>query len=130
MKKILLLAAFGLLAACQQQPSDPSQPPKPEVKKSRCEHERYHFEKEALRINDRPIKVVTYKTDKELRSAYKKVRGRELGSMEELFGFSVIKKDSCTIHMIDPATKYCPSDFGHELTHCLYGEFHPSQNGN
>lgn len=33
----------------------------------------------------------------------------------------------CTIHIIDPARRYKPETYGHELVHCLYGDFHPSQ---
>lgn len=33
----------------------------------------------------------------------------------------------CEIHIVDPAIEYRPETFGHEVTHCLYGSFHPTQ---
>lgn len=87
----------------------------------------YYFEKDSKRIAERPIKVVTYQTYDELLASYSTFNGRTLTVKEKLQAFTVINK-TCTIHMIDPAVNYQPDFFGHELTHCLYGEFHPSQN--
>jgi hypothetical protein len=33
----------------------------------------------------------------------------------------------CTIHMVDPSIDYQPQYIGHEFIHCMYGDFHPSQ---
>lgn len=87
----------------------------------------YNFEP-VERIAERPIKVVTYPSERALKNAYAKLpRGRQMGDNEHLQAFTVINS-VCTIHMVDPATRYQPEFFGHELVHCLYGEFHPSQN--
>jgi hypothetical protein len=145
MKKIIALA-IGLLAlsGCEQQKTpaptepkanapEPNYAPAPIQKKtsrivSRLAADGYYFEKNALRINARPIKIVVYSDVKSLRAGYAKINGRTLAANEELFGFGVINQSACTLHLIDPKTRYMPEELGHELTHCLYGEFHPSQN--
>lgn len=33
----------------------------------------------------------------------------------------------CTINIVDPKEQYRPQWLGHELVHCLYGKWHPSQ---
>ena len=33
----------------------------------------------------------------------------------------------CTIHMMDPAVNYEPEIYGHELTHCIRGQFHKNK---
>jgi predicted small secreted protein len=112
MKKLItcFLLAF-VLASCNQGAGDG-----------------YTFEKGTQRIAERPIKVVTYGSYADLRRAYATFHeGRQLSQNEELQAFSVIN-GVCTIHMIDPAVNYQPDFFGHELTHCLYGDFHPHQN--
>jgi hypothetical protein len=38
--------------------------------------------------------------------------------------FSVLKKDSCDVYIVDPNKKYRPELLGHEITHCIFGQFH------
>lgn len=111
MKK-LIFALFLFIGACGQQGSSDG----------------YYFEKDSKRI-DRQIKTVLYPNQAAIVAAYETQTGkkRQLGN-EELQAFSVIGSQTCTIHMVDPAIKYQPDFIGHELTHCLYGDFHPSQN--
>ena len=33
----------------------------------------------------------------------------------------------CHIHVVDPAARYMPDIIGHELAHCMHGNFHPGQ---
>lgn len=113
MKKLALLALL-LLAGCDAQQS--------------TKGDGYTFEQGSQRIAERSIRVVTYETETALKAAYAEVGQRTLGPNEDLFGFSVITKTGCTIHALDPKVNYRPEELGHELTHCLYGEFHPSQN--
>ena len=42
----------------------------------------------------------------------------------ELFGFGLLTDKTCEIHVVDPAKSYKPEQLGHELTHCLYGQWH------
>ena len=89
----------------------------------------YTFEQGSQRIGDREIRIVLYSSGAELKAAYAALpNGRQLGPSEDLQAYSAITNNTCTIHMIDPAAHYNPEFAGHELTHCLYGEFHPSQN--
>jgi hypothetical protein len=89
----------------------------------------YHFEEGTQMIEPRAIAVVTYPSYDALKAAYAQQKnGRKLGENEDLFAFAVIKPNVCVIHEIRPAIAYKPEEFGHELTHCLYGDFHPSQN--
>lgn len=116
MKKLAIVALALALLSCK-----PSGSP-----------DGYFFEAQSKRLPDAAIQVQTYPSYAALKRAYSAYHnGRVLGSNEDLQAFSVIKVgQSCTIHMIDPKVTYQPEFFGHELTHCLYGEFHPSQNGN
>ena len=36
--------------------------------------------------------------------------------------------DTCTIYMIDPSTRYEPEWIGHEMAHCIYGQWHQNNN--
>lgn len=48
---------------------------------------------------------------------------------EDLQAFTTYNKErtTCTVHLVDPAKKYKPQWAGHELLHCVYGNWHPSQ---
>jgi hypothetical protein len=43
------------------------------------------------------------------------------------FGFVSPDRPACTIHIVDPAKDYRPEWIGHELTHCLHGQWHEGQ---
>lgn len=88
----------------------------------------YTMEPGAEMIDPRPIVVRTYPDYQALRAAYEAAPGqkRKLGESEQLFAFASIGQ-ICTIHQIRPTVAYRPEEFGHELTHCLYGNFHPGQ---
>jgi hypothetical protein len=79
------------------------------------------FEKTSIQVN-----VVTYQTKAQFDDAAKKYGV----ASEELAAFSVLRPpfDQCTIHMIDPRTKYQPEFTGHELLHCVYGQWHTNNN--
>lgn len=40
--------------------------------------------------------------------------------------FAVLRKpfDKCEVHIMSPKTHYQPEFYGHELTHCFYGQWH------
>lgn len=115
MKKLILaLAATLAVASCNQGASDG-----------------YFFEKDTQPLSpEREIHLVLYPNLAEVNAAFQaQSNSPKLAGDRELQAFSVITDETCTIHMIDPAVKYMPEFFGHELVHCLYGEFHPGQNG-
>jgi hypothetical protein len=41
--------------------------------------------------------------------------------------FSIYKKGTCVIYAEDPRLQYEPEFLGHELAHCIFGNFHPEQ---
>jgi hypothetical protein len=46
----------------------------------------------------------------------------------QIMGFtSYDGKGNCTINVVDPAIVYMPSTLGHEMFHCIHGDFHPNQ---
>lgn len=116
MKKILALAASCLLLASCDVGTGAA--------------DGYTFEKgNELLLPERDVKVILYPTNAALQDSYKlRKGGRVLSPGEELFGFSTINRTTCYIHTIDPAVSYKPEAIGHEMTHCLFGEFHPNQN--
>ena len=40
------------------------------------------------------------------------------------FNIYNLDKNICTIHIIKPAKDYMPEHIGHELVHCIYGNWH------
>lgn len=48
---------------------------------------------------------------------------------EKLRAFSILRptKDACVIYLIKPDVAYVPEDLGHEMYHCLMGQFHKTQ---
>jgi hypothetical protein len=72
------------------------------------------------------IKVVKYNSRQELLRAGK-LKG---ATNPDLVAFSILSPpfNSCTIHMMNPEVEYEPEFIGHELTHCLYGQWHTDNN--
>jgi hypothetical protein len=111
----LIFVLLLLLAAC----SDPS---------PREGNDGYYMQP-TERLAERPIKFNLVNSDRALWEAYANTKGgRELRHNEQLFGFTTITKDECTITIVDPAITYRPEQLGHEVAHCLYGAWHPDQN--
>jgi len=112
MKRILASLLALSLASCQPSADDG-----------------YTFEKAATRIEERPITVITHSSINELKQYYNsQPNHRKLGANEQLHAYTVIRPKVCEMHVVDPKVSYDPVFMGHELTHCLYGEWHPTQN--
>lgn len=105
MKKYLLLAATLVLAACGDTPASDG----------------YSFGNKQYTRNSVQITVVEYPS---LQALNKEAKARGVNS--EVQAFAVLRPpfDTCTIHMVDPSTKYMPEFIGHEFTHCIYGQWH------
>jgi len=91
----------------------------------------YTFLRKTIERKDVRIIIVTYKSYIELEAAVRSHIGADPKysaiKAHRVQAFSVLEKpnyDVCTIHMIDPAISYDPEYIGHELMHCVYGEFH------
>lgn len=115
LKKIAFIAMLLTLAACSN--SDPTY----------SDADGYWMEP-SERIAERPIKFNLYNSDRALRLAFKSTpEGRQLADNEEMFGFTVISTQACTVNIVDPAIVHRPEEMGHEIDHCLYGNWHPRQ---
>lgn len=89
----------------------------------------YRFEEAGWVATDLDVKVVLLPSIEALRDQYAEVNGRTLGPNEELFAFGEVNPSgSCTIYKVDSRVEYAPEQDGHELNHCIYGEWHPQQN--
>lgn len=108
-KKISLLAALSLLFSCN---------PAPQVGSDGYTFGKKQYEKTTVQID-----IVTYKSLSDLQAALSKRAGVDKSSV---MAFSVLTPpfDKCTIHMVDPAVKYLPEFAGHEMLHCVYGQWH------
>ncbi len=72
------------------------------------------------------LMVNQYKSREALRAAYMKIHP-EAPRPSQLLAFARWNSAACEIHIMDPATLYEPDIIGHELAHCLHGNFHPLQ---
>lgn len=103
-RRFALLFASLALASCGPTPSTPGV-------------DGYKFGKETFLRTDMKLRVVLLPNQAEL---------RKIGPPKEgLMAFAKLYPDgSCTIYMVDARSKYEPEWLGHELTHCIYGEWH------
>jgi hypothetical protein len=76
------------------------------------------YEKSTVQIN-----IVTYQSSADLQRALGNRAGVDASNV---VAFSVLRPpfDTCTIHMVDPAVAYQPEFVGHEMLHCVYGQWH------
>lgn len=46
-----------------------------------------------------------------------------------VMAFAVVRTGTtkCTIYMVDPKVAYMPEYYGHELLHCMYGDWHKGE---
>lgn len=90
----------------------------------------YRFEKGSVRLPEMAIKVETFENMAAIKADFV-AHGGKVIEEEPVPAYSTynLARKTCTIRIIDPAHKYDPAFYGHELTHCLYGEWHPSQAG-
>lgn len=88
----------------------------------------YRFEKETFTRTDINVKIVFVKDQTEM-TALLKSKGRTTAAGNEVAAFSTLSltEPRCTIYMLDPKNKYEPEFIGHELVHCIYGDWHPTQ---
>lgn len=106
MKKYLIALAL-VLASCSQSAGKDG----------------YTFNKEQFTHKNFEIEIVTYKNLSELRHT---ARTKYNVTNEKLAAFSIVYpiSNKCVVHIIDPKIKYEPEFIGHELTHCIYGQWH------
>lgn len=88
----------------------------------------YRFEPTERLLRDPAVRVVTYRTRAEFLASYM-AQGGSASKRDVLMAFAAynVERNTCTIYAMDPAVQYQPEFLGHELAHCLYGNFHPQQ---
>jgi len=88
----------------------------------------YYFEQETFVRTDIQVNIVLVKNQEEMTKLLAE-HHRSVSSGNEVAAFSVLEvsEPNCTIYMIDPKTSYQPEFIGHELVHCVYGDWHKSQ---
>lgn len=69
---------------------------------------------------------VTFVTFKSKWDMIKYTREHGIYMPNDVQSVSTISKsdNKCTIYTVDPASRYIPEQYGHELTHCIYGRWH------
>lgn len=88
----------------------------------------YYFEKETFVRQEIEVSIVFVKDQDEM-SALLAAHGRTAADGREVAAFSTyaVSENKCTIYMIDPRLSYQPEFIGHELTHCIFGNWHTVQ---
>ncbi|MBA4766071.1 MAG: hypothetical protein H2049_00365 [Porphyrobacter sp.] len=102
MARLGILAALLLLASCEQPAADG-----------------YSFGTPTWVRTELRVKVVLVPSLEELRRIGPKVEGRELHAFAQ-----ISPTGECTIYKVDSRKHYAPEWDGHELNHCIYGEWH------
>lgn len=71
------------------------------------------------------ITIITHQSETELLAAMP-ADTKQLMRAENrtLHAWSKINGNRCEVHVVDPRVNYMPEYIGHEITHCLYGQFH------
>lgn len=86
--------------------------------------DRYLFEAAPYTRLTFTTRIVYHPSFKSLSAAYgdPKTEGK-------LMAFTKVANDAgeCEVHLIDPKVVYYPQYVGHELLHCVHGNFHPNQ---
>lgn len=109
--KAFPLTVAALLASCNQQPAGA---------------DGYAFEaKEFTRLAPAATFVVHRSQAELVAAAPAATRDAVTAQGRQLMAWSVIRPSGCEVHIVDPAVRYAPEWIGHEVTHCVYGRFHP-----
>lgn len=85
----------------------------------------YQFETKEFTHLAPTIRFVVHPTLRDLRDAAYGHSGRE--DPNAVFGFSEVMPSAnlCIVHIVDPEVMYRPEQIGHEVAHCVFGEWHP-----
>lgn len=103
MKRLVLGFAL-ILAGCNQAPDG------------------YVFEKAEFERRTQPVTVIEHSTLTALRDAAPK---EALQANRDLMGFSYLRPTGCEIHVTILKGGEARAWLGHEMTHCVYGRWHP-----
>lgn len=89
----------------------------------------YIVENADINHKDLELHVHTYRTVAAFEAAARKYNSASTYGIQTE-GFTIYRRENnvCDMHIYDPAYQYKPEFIGHELVHCIYGNFHPNQN--
>lgn len=113
MKKLLLIPLLLLLSSCEP------------AKKTGSDG--YTFGEKQYTQTPVTVEVIIYPNrvafEKELKRLKLTADGGDIVAFTSLYPSD---KSRCTINMVDPAVEYVPEFIGHEFLHCVYGQWHTS----
>lgn len=66
----------------------------------------------------------------DLQREHNQITGSTPEEAQHIVAFSQYNNQNCIIHIVEPEKLYVPEFYGHEIMHCVYGDWHPGQNGN
>lgn len=84
----------------------------------------YMFENKTFTKKNVEIEFVTFKSRRDL-NIFARENKWYLPNDTQSFSVWTMNGTKCTIYTIDPSVSYIPEQYGHELTHCVYGNWHP-----
>ena len=115
-----LLAAAAFAMALSANPAD--------AKKAA---DGYTFSVKDMNNKALEVHIIEYASYPEMTAAWVKADPRRIPDGRHLAAFSQLDTNPnaplryCVIHIINPLIEYNPESVGHELMHCIYGNFHP-----
>ena len=90
--------------------------------------EAYRFEQPSFVHTDIRVIIVPMQTTRKLMEEAARL-GAVVDPSRKISAFSIISPtmNQCTIYMVEPKNGLNTSLIGHELLHCIYGDWHPNQ---
>ena len=99
--------------------------------------DKYEFEQKEYTLLDQDIQFVLISNEQEFNNLAREIVGPEFNA-DNLGAFSRLRLNrqdpnlagsECIVYIKDPDWVYEPEYIGHEIAHCLFGKWHPSQRG-
>jgi len=84
----------------------------------------YVFERKQFTNHEVRVRMVYYRNITELQL---EANIRKFTNSDQLLAFAISQENYCEIHTIDPMVEYRPERYGHELMHCIHGNWHNRQ---
>jgi hypothetical protein len=85
----------------------------------------YRFGEKEYEKTTVTIEFVILKNEKEFNDAAKKYVPNRSREGLQAFGRLFPSKNHCILYIKDPNWKYKPEFIGHEVSHCIWGRWHP-----
>lgn len=85
----------------------------------------YTFDQPEYQRESVNVVLVLHESRKDLQETREKIEKNDIDKY--VMAWSELKKTTCTIHVLDPNVKYEPMYIGHELFHCVYGQWHSKE---